>query len=255
MSHAEIYEEWKGELPTIEELENVWDIPEEPLDPNEENEGFLPEDVRFTPEYAAEYNRKVYLLTWYLDVWLPMVNGVQWWGPMIRPYKLMTDLTDVRGEQKVIVTITSEAFGLLIYENCHEKWIEIFKWHNEQPKARRKKAPPQYNSKKPETHKFKAKWSDHNVGQSTGWSSEAYTKLQQQIERIQAFRKQEAEENENNMLKYGQELIRELHGINEDQTEPEPARKKRKVSDDSQQKEGEEGAEGAEGITNFWLDE
>ena len=97
-------------MPTIEELENVWDIPTEPLDPNEENEGVLPEDVCFMPEHADEYNckRKVYLLTWYLDVWLPMVNGVQWWGPMIRPYKLMTDLTDVRGEQKVIVTITSE---------------------------------------------------------------------------------------------------------------------------------------------------
>ena len=93
----------------------------------------------------------------HLNEWLPSVVGCDWWSPQIRPYKFMTDKVEVEGAQKVLVTVTSEAFGLVQCENSRDKWIENFK-HKEA--NGRKSTVPMHNKNKPKTHKFKAKWSD-----------------------------------------------------------------------------------------------
>ena len=39
--------------------------------------------------------KELELLTWYLDSFLPNAVGLEFWGPNVRPFKLMTDKFDV----------------------------------------------------------------------------------------------------------------------------------------------------------------
>jgi hypothetical protein len=211
--YTEWWEKW-DDLPTNEELKRVWDIPEVPSEDASE-------------EVNDSYTRKKAVLVWYLDSWLPMMAGPEFWGPLTRPYKLMTDFTDVNGKEKVLVTVTSEGFGLMIFENCREKWIEIYKYKKINGQ---KKQAPTYNKKKPETHKYKAKWSDSKVGQNSSWDLAGPRTMLAHMKVIQAFREEEAT-NDFPRMKMGQGFIKEEHQIDDGVTGP--PKKKRKTSDDS----------------------
>ena len=82
------------------------------------------------------------LSLWYFDDYMTMIAGTQYWGNDVKTRFLPTDMMDLEGERKVIVTITSEAFGFLLYENCRDKWIQIFKWKDQNPKSNKKSKPP-----------------------------------------------------------------------------------------------------------------
>ena len=190
----------------------------------------IPESAPTTdssPTEKAFYDKKVLILTWYLDIWLPFVVGVDWFGPMIRPYKLMTDMVEILGKQKVLVTVTSEAFGLLQYENSREVWINNFKYkllHGE------KKTPPQYNAKKAEMSIYKAKWSNANSGQCSGWDRAAFGVFEERKNQIKAFRAEEAK-NDYKKMKYGQGLIKIANKIEVDAADPAKRAAKRARTD------------------------
>ncbi len=98
----------------------------------------------------------------------------------------MTDTMDmVAGKMKVLVPVTGEAFGLLIFCNCRGKWISYCEWKDLNPRVEC----PKYNKKKKETHKYKAKWSDSKTGQvkGGGWDPKAYKKLNDMILLVQTF--------------------------------------------------------------------
>ena len=200
--YTEFYSEHKN-LPTVEELINVWDVclAEEPSEPG--------------PELNL-FKRQIAVLTWYLDVYMPNIALPIWWGPTIRPYKLMTDSLDVLGVKKVHVTATTEAFGLLQFENSREKWIEIFKW--KKIHGWKKTAPQHCKARHEETKKFRAKWSEHKTGQGSGWDPVAYNTFNQRIQQIQEFRAKDKEDNYKRM-KFGQELVRKVHEVEVGATE------------------------------------
>ena len=162
------------DLPEIDEIMESWNLGEAPGDDAEE-------------DAKEAYARQVLILTWYLDEYVPMAVGVDWWGPETRPYKLMVDTTDVEGKEKVLVTVTSEAFGLLQYENCRSRWINIFKWRKKN-KGKKGRKSPQYNRNKPETAPFKAKWSDYKAGQCSGWDPQAFHVFKERKDQIKEFR-------------------------------------------------------------------
>jgi len=59
------------------------------------------------------------LVLWYYDRYLPIVAGNTFYGESIRHYKIPVEKAAIVGTTtKVLVTISSEAFGLLSYENC-----------------------------------------------------------------------------------------------------------------------------------------
>ena len=97
--------------------------------------GALPEPdylknlLQMKPEYFEDPKNKEDkdILTWHADRWLPVVIGTEYWDDKIRHYKLMTDTTKLpkTGEEVVYCTTSSEAFGLMMYENCHGKWEKI----------------------------------------------------------------------------------------------------------------------------------
>jgi hypothetical protein len=135
----------------VDELLNVWDVADEqtPADREDATAG-------------AAYSHKINVLTWYIDHYLPNVAGIEYFRLHIRPFKFMTDLgAIVEGKNKVFVTITSEAFGLLVFENCRNKWLadlEYKKIHGARANV------PKYVKDDPSTHKYVNKWSSSNAG-------------------------------------------------------------------------------------------
>lgn len=78
------------------------------------------------------------ILIWYVDRWLPIVIGSEYWDENNRHYKLPTDkckitMRDGTEEERVLCTISSEAFGLLVYDNCRDKWANIMKLKAQNP--------------------------------------------------------------------------------------------------------------------------
>ena len=196
---------------------DVWNVPEAPPD-------------TASKEIKDYYHRKVLILTWYGDVFIPMTCGVDWFGPNIRPYQLMTDTVSINGEDKVLVTVTSEAYGLLQFENSREVWINNFKYKKQ---FGQKKTPPQYNSKKKETHIYKSKWSNANTGQCSAWDRNAYAVFEQRKKDIKAFRAQDTE-NGKPKMKYLQALIKIANNLGMDETgEDERPNKRARIGDDS----------------------
>jgi len=67
------------------------------------------------------------VLIWYIDRWLPIVHGSEYWDEKYRHYQLQTDVIPFRdGVSRELCTVESEAFGLLCYDNCRDKWQNIF---------------------------------------------------------------------------------------------------------------------------------
>jgi hypothetical protein len=167
-----------GFLPTLEEMMNPWTIPD------------FGENT--TEEEAAKLARKEAILLFYVDSFLPAAVGLEHWGPERRPNHLLTDEVEVHMDpsrkKKVMVTVTSEAFGLVVYENCRECWIATWNYKSRFGKAAKI---PKYDKDIPETHCYKNKFTNGNTGQVLcgGWSKEGLDKLGIYQKHIQRFRK------------------------------------------------------------------
>ena len=110
-----------GNLPKVSEIMDLWNYEERPLHMGEYEDGVDPDSGRFTKKYHDKYVRKMKLTLWYFDDYMTMISGTQYWGNNVKTWFFLTDMMELEGEQKVIVTITSEAFGILLYKNCRDK--------------------------------------------------------------------------------------------------------------------------------------
>lgn len=207
-------------------------VPEKPeLDKEDPTEAEL-KAHKETPIYKAwkkahdEATAQDKLLLWYVDSWLPQLSGHDVYGDLVRPYKRPIDTMEVEGKQKVIITTTSEAYGLLLFENSRERWLNVFKWKKANPKKNSRV--PTYNKKRPETHEFKNLWSDAKIGPNREWEPYAYDRLAEHVTRIKAFRDAELGLDDN-IFDYALTLVKELHEVEEGQTQPR--KKKRRISD------------------------
>ena len=92
-------------------------------------------------------------------------------------------------EEKILMCIPeeTEAYGLLQYENCRDRWQAIFEHEAKLPGV----PVPKYNPMKPETDGFKAKWSDDGQGSQSGWHEAAYKALGEWEDAIQTWREEE----------------------------------------------------------------
>ena len=110
--------EWynkESEVPKVDDIKKALKMTEAQLD---------------APENAKQKK----LVIWYYDRWLPVVAGKQFWGDDIRYYHFPTDKIQITGNtpassgQKVLVTVASEAFGLLVLENCEVRFGNIWEY-------------------------------------------------------------------------------------------------------------------------------
>ena len=171
--------------------------------------------------------------TWYADCYLGFAGGHKSFGPGIRFYDKAVDKVTIFSGSKnggvqqevTAVSISDEAFGLLMWENCRDKWIACMDWRKDDST----KAYPPFDKYNTDTHKYHvAKWSDSKTGQVAGggWEPEAYTRMNQLQKMVAKLRKKDQKDG---FIRYQclLDLVRDKHDISEDA----PTKKrKRKVS-------------------------
>ena len=215
------------ELPTFEEIENVWDIPE---DPEPAGEQPMVDDYPDKHKYdaamnswkndcdqfkvdQAEYDRKVEILTWFLDKFMPLVVGLEYWNQDLRKKHLLTDKVFLPGdkskEEKTLVTSSSEAFAVLTFRNCRSKWLNVHAWKKQHGES---VEPPAYDAENPDTHKYYAIWSSSRAksGEGGGWNDEGLVYYQAKKNDIKDWRAAD-EANGKTMVKFAHDLILEAN--------------------------------------------
>ena len=140
-----------------------------------------------------EYIEKRVIANWRYGSYTPSLcmGGDQFFGPAIRYEKLpdsmvMTGKNEMEKE-RVCITPSTEAYGLLQYENCRSRWEAIFKHQENHPGAPALK----YVKNDPATQHLKAKWSDEVQGKGSGWDREAFQLYHQRMREVIAWRKEE----------------------------------------------------------------
>jgi len=171
------------------------------------------------------------LLLWYFDRYLPTVCR-KYWDPEIRCYNLYTDTKcNIQGkdgqvfQNKVWVTVATEAFGLTLLMNCRDKWPHVYDY--EAGGLEIPKSGPVYKEK------FKAKWSNPDEGQKEygGWEPAGLIHYQQTKKEISEIRTANSESKALPTFIYN--LIRQHHGVNGESPGSKTSKKRKRVSEDS----------------------
>ena len=82
-------------------------------------------------EYKKDYDERIRDLIWYLEHWLPAVVDYDNWPEQVRYQWRITSKRPIEGQQKVRITITREAFGLLVFGNLRKRWTNNFIWDDD----------------------------------------------------------------------------------------------------------------------------
>lgn len=204
-----------GRIPTIEEIDTVYDLPED--------------------KESDEYKEKVKILTWYCDVYLEAAAGKEFYGSGKRFYERATAstwLVDDFGSKKrkvKVVPVQSEALGRVMYHNCHEKWLHICPMKAKHGKDWPIPKKTKENKDDPQIKKYHTTlYSNPDAGQvkGGGWSDEGYEKYDECVADIKKIRDQDRK-NKHVLYKMCLDLIREKHGITS--TAPAPKKKRKKT--------------------------
>ena len=193
-------------MPPLAFFKNPWDLPEESDSSYEERKAFV---------------------IWYHDHFLPACAGKDF-KEEIRHFRMPVQMMTIAGENPgAHVTKESEALGLIIVENCYEKWTHIVP-----EKAKDDEwVIPAFKKSDRSTHKYhKTKWSDGRTGQvkGCGWSPEAYNALHQSIISVKKVRKDDRSNNWKKM-KRALDLVKTDHGIPLEQKTKKRKRDKKEV--------------------------
>ena len=172
----------------------------------------------------AENVVKKELFIWYFDRWLPVAAGKEWYGDKVRYYQLASSKVKVGGKGRVIVTVTSEAFGLLMWENCCDKWVKI--WKKKKEEGKDAEIP---RSKDDGALEYAGKWSDANSGQAKygGWSDAAYERFEELKDLVKTYRDNDTT-NGSPIHKYALKLMREKKGITAEEYNSKKSAKRKK---------------------------
>ena len=121
--------EHDGDVPTLEEIVSIWDIP---------------------PKTHPNYNRKMDLLLCYVDELIPYCVGNDQWGKNTRQYHMMVSTVLINGKQRPMVTAKGEAMCWTIYANCIKKRNLVCS----EIKANPKWTIPKFKGKDKSTHPY-----------------------------------------------------------------------------------------------------
>jgi len=217
-------------------------------------EGMTPPADGATQEEKDKYEREWNIAVFYLDNFLPITPGADDWPSPLRAYTLFVDPErEFNGEKKAFISATSEAYGLLAYENYLDCWIKKFE-HGlvDNKKSKKGYQQPTYNKNDTTTHIYKAKWSDAHSGQSSGWDEAAYPKLNEYKKLIKDFRTKD-EAAGYPVLKKCQNILKAEYGVEDPVEGQEPPKKKQRRGKNSQNVAAVD--EGAEVEVDFDFDD
>ena len=195
----------------MDKIRTVWDLPEKP----ERESG---------PEYEA-FTRKMVVFVFWVDGILPAAAGTDDFGLTIRAYHLAVDKIEFKdGKMRQAVTVPTEAFAYLMYENCREKWEATLTYRD----GNKKKTVPKYNKEDESTHVYHiGKWSDSKSGQvkGGGWHPDAFTAFNEYCDKVKKFRQQDKKDGWE-LYKLMKDVIRDKHDITGEQHSKKRKRKK-----------------------------
>jgi hypothetical protein len=201
-----------------------------------------------------EYDTKKKVCGWLYDKWLgaSCVSGEKHFGLQVRPYNYPDAKVLVDGKERVCITKATQAFGLVMCQNCHKRWENGFKFKAIPGNAR--VHVPAHHKDKADTFKYKAKWSD-NQGQGSGWDPEAYKVFNQRVQEVTDWRNKEKQSGYKRWKK-AQEFCKEINGVPLQQMEPKGELKEDKVEDeDHDESEDETGKESGNGAFHIYCEE
>jgi hypothetical protein len=119
------------------------------------------------------------LFEWYWENLLPKMIGAKEWDTSVRYYTTISQATDGENEKDRLVSISDEAMCLLLWENCHDRWLVEFAWEEN---------PLNAGQKKP---KWAGKFTNSQLGQQQwgGWKLEGYQAFNQYYKLTKTARK------------------------------------------------------------------
>lgn len=130
-----------------------------------------------------ERERLLAIFVWWWDSFLPAVAGNTYWRATIRHAQTITSATH-NGNQ--CIPKGTEAFAVLLYENCHDKWVQMI---TKSENFSKKIVIPKKKGNE-ETQKFAGKYSSSKLGQASygGWSPEGKKRFNELCSLIEAAR-------------------------------------------------------------------
>ena len=198
-----------------------------------------PEDTA-SAEIKASHTKRVDLLSWCVECWLPKCVDEKWYNAAVRPRQRLTSKVDALGKQKAMVTVTREAYGFIQFENSRSCWIAKFQWDDEQAEKKRKgeikkcvSAPNYSKAKHAATKDYKCKWSDYAQGSQSKWDPVVHTEHELKMNKVEEWRKKDEEMNYKGQ-DFAMKLSQDRQGLSQEDLLPKPNRKKRSRGKDSE---------------------
>ena len=198
--------------------------------------GFFKAPYTLPEENASDKKLREEFTVWHWTLFLPVAVGVDFYPKDLVFHRMpIQPLTMVPGYEDsqmkgCMVTVSCEAFGLVLVQNCWDKWTHIVP-----QKAKDEKWPiPKWNKDDAETHKcHKTLWSDGRNGQKKGhgWTPDGYKALNDAMDALSEFRAAQKKDKWS-QFKAVRKLVRKANNIAEGEKEPPPKGRKRKRSND-----------------------
>lgn len=177
---------------------------------------------------------------WYTNNLLLRTIGTAQWGDNVRFYTTISNATTkLSGEELKLVTPSTEAFVVLNYHNCYQKWLDWFEWESENgfsAKERKANGKPNKPPTDKDSKKYKALFSMSEGGQKEidGWTIEGKKQFVAYRKEIKAVVTSEDEDVQDMVKKVEQEVLasmRKVKGIEEEDHDAHRRAKKRKSRD------------------------
>ena len=110
------------------------------------------------------------VMKWYWLMGLNRIMAVEYWGDKEKWYTTISRAVFPPDPNKKLFDISTEAFLVLLWENCFDKWTAALKWLEENPG---KKLPKRTKTNKNDPM-FQAKYTTQDGGQQRlgGWEAE-----------------------------------------------------------------------------------
>ena len=145
------------------------------------------------------------LLGWYVnDLMSKFHTDTSRWTEDMRRNQLITDTVEIDGVKMDAMPVATEAFGLLVFANCRDKWIKQWDWLRDNPG----KCLPKRTGKDGEKFDDNGLWTDKNAGKSdfSGWKPEGLLEFEKIKSNLVKFREEDAK-NDKAAQKYARTVV------------------------------------------------
>jgi len=159
--------------------------------------------------------KEIFELYW--DQFLGKVVGVSdGWGNNMKLYSTIMKATHPEDASKRLFTNSTEAFGVVLFENCCDKWIAHHEWRLRHP-GHQVPVKTKQNKDDPELKPcFEARYTESDAGQQTygSFSPEGLAWYNDFLDQIRTSHRDDNIGNVHQVEETFLEMYRESHGIN-----------------------------------------